>query len=137
MINADMNNYLHSDISDIIIKSFYKVYNTLGFGFLEKVYEKALYLELVKHDLAVHRQSPIKVFYDEIELGVYYADLLVNGKIIIELNAAEALCEQHEAQLVNYLKASEIEIGILLNFGKKPEVRRKVFSEKFKKLKKS
>lgn len=132
-----MNNYLHSDISDIIIKSFYKVYNTLGFGFLEKVYEKALYLELVKHDLAVHRQSPIKVFYDEIELGVYYADLLVNGKIIIELNAAEALCEQHEAQLVNYLKASEIEIGILLNFGKKPEVRRKVFSEKFKKLKKS
>jgi GxxExxY protein len=76
----------------------------------------------------VDRQKPIKVFYNSIVVGEYFADLIVNNQIIIELKAAEAICEEHEFQLINYLKATKIEIGLLLNFGKKPEIRRKIFS---------
>ncbi len=120
--------YLHKDLSSEIIKCFYKVYNTLGFGFLEKVYENALKLELEKTGFFVIRQMPIKVYYDEQIVGDYYADLVVEGKIILELKATETLCEEHEFQLINYLKATDIEVGLLLNFGKKPEVRRKIFT---------
>ncbi|MBL7923791.1 MAG: GxxExxY protein [Bacteroidia bacterium] len=128
-----MNNHLHSNITEVILKAFYKVYNELGFGFLEKVYENAMYYEIRKAGLYVLRQSPQKVFYDELEVGHYYADLIVESCVIIELKAAEGLCEQHEAQLVNYLRASDIEVGLLLNFGKKPEMRRKVFHSVYKK----
>jgi len=121
-------NYKHSEITEKIIKAFYKVYNTLGFGFLEKVYENALFIELREMGLFVEKQRQIKVFYEEKEVGVYYADLIVSECVIIELKAAEALCEEHEFQLINYLKATEIEVGLLLNFGKTPEFKRKVFS---------
>lgn len=120
--------YLHKDLSSRIINCFYTVYNTLGYGFLEKVYENALKIELEKHNLFVEKQKPIKVYYEETMVGEYYADLIVENKIIIELKAAESLCEEHEFQLINYLKATEIEVGLLLNFGKKPEIRRKIFS---------
>ncbi|HAN20000.1 MAG: GxxExxY protein [Bacteroidetes bacterium GWC2_33_15] len=126
MINTD--NYKYSDITDKIIKAFYKVYNTLGYGFLEKVYENALFHELVEMGLFVEKQRQIKVYYENKEVGEYYADLTVENKIILELKAAESLCEEHEYQLINYLKATEIEVGLLLNFGKKPELKRKVFS---------
>lgn len=123
-------NFKHSEITEIIIKSFYKVYNKLGYGFLEKVYENALYIELKNEGLFVEKQKPIKVFYNETEVGNYFADLVVNELIIVELKASESLCEEHEYQLINYLKATEIEIGLLLNFGKKPKFKRKIFTNK-------
>ncbi|CAN5861585.1 GxxExxY protein [soil metagenome] len=125
---------LHKEITDKILKAFYKVYNELGFGFLEKVYENALVIELRKAGLMCNKQQPINVFYEEINVGSYYADITVNNCVIIELKAAESLVEAHELQLVNYLKATEIEIGILLNFGKVPSFKRKIFTNDRKKL---
>jgi GxxExxY protein len=119
---------LHENLTEKIIKCFYNVYNTLGFGFLEKVYENALLIELKKEGLNVSKQFPIKVYYNNCVVGEYFADITVNDCIILELKAAEVLIEEHELQLINYLKATEIEIGLLLNFGKKPEIRRKIFT---------
>lgn len=99
----------------------------LGYGFLEKVYENALYIELTKMGLAVIKQDPIKVYYDEKQGGEYFADLLVQGLVIIELKASEGIVEEHEHQLLNYLKATDKEVGLLLNSGKKPEFGRKIF----------
>lgn len=123
-----MNEYLYQDLTSKIISCFYKVYNKLGFGFLEKVYENALLIELTNNGLRVNRQKPINVYYEEKLVGEYFADLIVEEKIIIELKAAEALIEEHELQLINYLIATDIEVGLLLNFGKKPEIRRKIFT---------
>lgn len=125
-----MTEYLHKELSSKIIEAFYTVYNTLGFGFLEKVYENALKLELELMNMHVEKQKPIKVNYKEVEVGEYFADLIVEEKIILELKAAEGLCEEHEFQLINYLKATDIEVGLLLNFGKKPEIKRKIFTNK-------
>ena len=127
-----MDNYLHSDVTSIIIKAFYTVYNKMGYGFLEKVYENALLLELRKQGLVCEPQVLVKVYYDEVQVGFYIADLVVSKKVIVEIKAAEILCEEHEAQLINYLRATNIEVGILLNFGKKAEMKRKVFSSEFK-----
>lgn len=123
-----MQEYLYQDLTSEIISCFYKVYNTLGFGFLEKVYENALLIELNKSGLISERQKPIKVQYEDQIVGEYFADIIVNNKIILELKAIESLTEEHELQLINYLKATNIELGLLLNFGKKPEIRRKIFT---------
>lgn len=128
-----MEEYLHKDLTSSIIQAFYKVYNTLGYGFLEKVYENALKIELTKTGIPVEQQKNIKVYYESEQVGDYYADLLVKGLVIIELKAAETICEEHETQLLNYLKATEIEIGLLLNFGKKAEIKRKIFLNEHKK----
>lgn len=122
--------YKHSDITDKIINCFYTVYNTLGYGFLERVYEKSLYIELKKSGLDVKPQYPISVFYHNELVGEYFADLLIDNSVIIELKACEALNQSHENQLVNYLKATEIEVGLLLNFGKKPEIKRKIYTNR-------
>jgi GxxExxY protein len=127
-MNTD--NYKHSEITQMIIGAFYKVYNTLGYGFLEKVYVNSLLIELRKLGLISEPQYQIIVFYDNQEVGFYIADIIVNGCVIIEVKATETLCEAHEFQLINYLKATEIEVGLLLNFGKNPECKRKVFSNK-------
>jgi GxxExxY protein len=127
--------YLHQDLTEKVIKAFYHVYNTLGYGFLEKVYHNALLIELQKMELNVVSQYPVKVFYDNFQVGDYYADILVEGCLVLELKAMESLREEHEYQLINYLKATEIEIGLLLNFGKKPEVKRKIFTNDKKKSK--
>ncbi|MBL0048724.1 MAG: GxxExxY protein [Bacteroidetes bacterium] len=132
MING---NYKYSEISDLIIKCYFNVYNKLGYGFLEKVYENALFFEIRKLGLSCFSQYPIAVYYEENKIGQYYADLIVDDTVIIEVKAAEGLSQEHENQLVNYLKATEIEVGMLLNFGKKPEFRRKVFSSEYKALK--
>jgi GxxExxY protein len=129
-----LDNYKHSDITSLIIKGYYAVYNKLGYGFLEKVYENALAIELQKLGLNCKLQYAIHVFYDNEKVGFYIADMLVNDCVIIEIKAAECICDEHEAQLTNYLKATDIEVGILLNFGKKPEFKRKVFSTEFKNL---
>ena len=124
---------LHKEITDKIINAYYKVYNTLGYGFLEKVYENSMVVALRKAWLKVEQQKNIKVYYESEEVGDYYADLLVEDLVIIELKAAKALSEDHEAQLVNYLKATTIEIGLLINFGKEPNFKRKIFENRFKK----
>lgn len=118
---------MHSEITDQIVKAYYHVYNTLGYGFLEKVYGSALVIELTKRGLTAQQQKPILVYYDGQVVGEYFADLLVNGCVILELKAADCLAEEHHAQLLNYyLKASKIDVGLLLNFGPKPEVKPKV-----------
>ena len=126
------DNFKHSDITKKILKAYYNVYNTLGYGFLEKVYENAMVIEIGKQGLLVEKQRPITVYYDKISIGNYFADLIVENKVIIELKACEYLIEEHEIQLVNYLKATEIEVGLLLNFGKEVEYKRKVLSNDFK-----
>jgi len=98
-------NFKHTALTNKIIKCFYTVYNHLGFGFLEKVYEKALLIELRKEGLSASRQTQLKVFYNQIEVGDYFADIVVENEVIIEVKAAEGLIEIHEAQLTNYLKA--------------------------------
>lgn len=117
----------HSDLTDLIIKSFYKVYNTLGYGFRERVYRRSMRIELMKLGLKVIEEAPIKVYYEGIAVGRYSADLLVENKVIVELKSKRVLIEDFEAQLVHYLKATVYEVGLLLNFGPEPQIKRKVF----------
>lgn len=117
----------HADVTELIIKAFYTVYNTLGYGFLEKVYGNALAIELRKLGLEVIQEARIAVYYERELVGEYFADLLVGGVVIVELKAAKKLLEEHEAQLLNYLKATPYEAGLVLNFGPKPEFKRKAF----------
>ncbi|MCW8850775.1 MAG: GxxExxY protein [Melioribacteraceae bacterium] len=124
--------YLYQIETNRIIKCFYEVYNSLGYGFLEKVYEASLFEELKINGFYCERQKKIEVYYKEKLVGEYYSDILVNNKIILELKAAESICEEHEYQLINYLKATKIELGLLLNFGKKPEIKRKIFTNDLK-----
>jgi len=119
---------IHEEITAKIIEAFYKVYNKLGYGFLERVYQRALLLELEKEGFDCKEEFPIKVYYDNKIVGDYRADIIVNNCVIIENKAQSVLVEENEFQLINYLKATDIEIGLLLNFGKKPEFKRKIFT---------
>src|SRR5262245_60963895 len=125
---------LHREITDQILNAFYKVYNALGYGFLEKVYESALAIELRQIGLQIKRQIPIKVYYGQFLVGDYVADMMVENKVILELKATETIVQANVNQLQNYLKATEIEVGMLLNFGRRPEFKRKVFSNSRKTL---
>lgn len=124
---------LQEELSQKVIRAYYNVYNALGFGFLEKVYENAMIIELGKLGISAKKQVAIVVYYETEKVGDYFADIIVEEIIIVELKAAESLCEEHEAQLINYLRATNIEVGFLFNFGKKPEFKRKIFENKFKK----
>lgn len=121
---------IEKELTNKIIKGFYSVYNTLGYGFLEKVYENALYAELISMGLFCEKQRPIEVYYKEEKVGQYFADLIIDNSVIIEIKAAEGLVLEHEYQLINYLKATDIEVGLLLNFGKEPQFKRKIFTNK-------
>jgi GxxExxY protein len=121
-----------SDVTSKIINAFYAVYNGLGYGFLEKVYENAMVLELTKRGFTVEQQKQVHVYYEGRVVGEYYADLLVNGQIILELKAAEAISEAHTAQLLNYLRATTCEIGFVFNFGPEPAFERRFFSNTHK-----
>lgn len=125
---------LHEELTNAIICAYYNVYNTLGHGFLEKVYENALVVELKKSGLSVTQQEAVKVFYDGAQVGDYFADITVNGLVILELKAVEALKNEHFAQLTNYLKATDKEVGLLLNFGRKPEFKRILLTNDKKRL---
>ncbi len=115
---------LNKELTEKIICAFYNVYNILGSGFLEKVYENALAIELRKVGLSVTQQQSVKVYYDGVQVGDYFADIIVNDLVILELKAAESLRNEHFAQLTNYLKATDKEVGLLMNFGSKPEFKR-------------
>jgi|ERR1039457_2612226 GxxExxY protein len=133
-MNIDEDSYLHRELTDAIICCFYTVYNILGFGFLEKVYENALLTECRNRDITATGQSPISVYYGDISVGEYFADILVENKVIVEVKAVKHLVPEHEAQLLNYLKATSIEVGLLLNFGPHPEIKRRSFDNKRKGL---
>ena len=122
-----MSDFKYKELTEKIIEIFYRVYNKLGYGFLEKVYENAMMIEFKKDGLQAVAQSAIKVLYDGEMIGEYYADVMVENKVIMEIKATKSLGIEHEAQLLNYLKATDIEVGLLLNFGPKPEIKRKVF----------
>lgn len=119
---------LYEELTGNIISAFYTVYNALGYGFLEKVYENALLMELGKLEVSVSQQQPITVYYDSKPVGEYFADLIADDLVIIELKAAESLRQEHVLQLTNYLKGTGKQVGLLLNFGPKPEFKRVVFS---------
>ncbi len=119
---------LHEDITDKIIKGFFKVYNTLGYGFLEKVYENALVHELRKEGLSVQPQQRIRVHYDRVVVGDYFADLLVANKVIVELKSAQSISGDHLAQLMNYLKATDVEVRLLLNIGPNAQFKRRLLT---------
>lgn len=119
--------YKHSDLTELIIKAFYKVYNTLGYGFQEKVYANALAVELRKSGREAMREAEIEVYYEGEVVGEFSADLLVDKKVIVETKAKRELIEDHEAQLLNYLKSTIYEVGLLLNFGPEPQIKRKVY----------
>ncbi|MFH1636314.1 MAG: GxxExxY protein [Chloroflexota bacterium] len=122
----------HSDLTEKIIGAFFDVYNEIGYGFSEKVCENALAIRLRKLGLVVQQQIPITVYFEGQVVGNYIADLLIDNLVMVELKAIRELTEEHEAQLLSYLKATEIEVGLLLNFGPKAEFERKVFDNERK-----
>ena len=117
----------HRELTEKVIGCAYRVYNRMGFGFLESVYEKCMLIELKKAGLNPDSQKPIKVYYDKEIVGDFVADIIVNDTIILELKSVRHLVKAHEVQLVNYLVATDIAVGLLLNFGaKRVEVKRKL-----------
>ena len=116
----------HSELTGKIIECAYRVHNTLGFGFLETVYQNALIIELLKSGLKVEKEKPITVLYENQIIGDYISDIVVEETIILELKAVKELHAVHEVQLVNYLKATGTEVGLLINFGESVEIKRKI-----------
>ena len=131
-MNADSPDFKYVKLTEKIIEIYYRVYNKLGYGFLEKVYENAMMIEMRNEGVPANSQYPVKVSYDGEDIGEYYADIVVDGRVIVEIKAAKNLSEEHEAQLLNYLKATDIEVGLLLNFGPRPQIKRKAFDNKRK-----
>ncbi|WP_310594401.1 GxxExxY protein [Flavobacterium sp.] len=123
-----MSTLLHKRITDAVLKIYFDVYNQLGSGFLEKVYQNAMYFELKDKGFKVEAQKQIKVYFRKQLVGEYFADLIVEDKVIVELKATELLMNAHVAQTLNYLKATEIEVGLLLNFGDEPEFKRMIYT---------
>ena len=123
----DARDYPHAELSAVVIGAFYETYNALGFGFLESVYENAFLVQLEHCGLRVERQRPIVVRYRGRIVGEFRADLVVEEQLLVEIKAASTLLPAHEAQLINYLKGTGLQLGLLLNFGPRPQVRRRIF----------
>ncbi len=126
-MDADYQDFKFVELTEKIIEIYYRVYNKLGYGFLEKIYENAMMIEFKKENISAVSQSAIKVLYEGEIVGEYFADILISDKIILEIKAAKNIAEEHEAQLLNYLKATNIQVGLLLNYGPKPNFKRKAF----------
>lgn len=124
-----MDNLKQSDKTGAVLAAFYEVYNQLGYGFIENVYQNALYKELQRRNIPCVVHPKITVYYKEDAVGYYEADIIVYDSVILELKAVSHLTEAHEIQLVNYLRATDIEVGLLLNFGPHPEFKRRFFSK--------
>jgi len=120
--------FIPKELINKILSQFYRIYNDLGYGFLERVYQNALYFALIDEGLKCETEKSIKVYHNGRVVGDYKADILVENCVILELKACEDLNPAHEAQLINYLRATEIEVGYLLNFGKSAKFARKVYS---------
>ena len=134
-MNADERRYKYSQLTEQIIGIFYEVYNELGFGFLQKVYEEeAMVVALREHGIAVQQQVPIPGWFHGQTIGSFDADLVANGVVLLELKACRALDSSREAQLLHYLRSTEIEVGLLLNFGPRPQVKRLAFDNERKKI---
>ncbi len=119
--------YKHQELTQGVIKAAQNVHNKLGYGFLEKVYHNAMVLELRKMGLEAQSEKPITVYYDGQVVGEYFADIVVADRVILEIKAVQNLNAAHEVQLVNYLKATDVDVGLLLNFGESLDVKRKIF----------
>ena len=128
-----MKNFPHQELSAKIIGIYYNVYNELGYGFLEKVYQNAMVIELKSKGFEVEEQKKLQVFYKKNVVGEYIPDIIVNETIVLELKCVEYMVEAHHNQLLNYLKATNCEIGLLLNFGKDPQFIRKILTNDYKK----
>ena len=128
----DYSNYKHSELTEEIINAAYEVHNYLGFGFLESVYENALKFELEERGFKVTKQEEVEVYFKTKMVGHFKADLIVDDRVIIELKAVSQINPRHEVQLVNYLRATKIEVGLVVNFGEKLKVKRRVFSNERK-----
>ena len=128
-----MSTIIHRILTEKIIKIYFEVYNALGYRFLEKIYQNAMFLELKNQGFKVEAQKQIRGYYKENFVGEYFADILVDQKVIILLKACSELQSAHQAQLLNYLKSTEIEVGLLLNFGNEPEFKRLIFTNNKKK----
>ncbi|MDX6385952.1 MAG: hypothetical protein QOK48_3525 [Blastocatellia bacterium] len=133
-MDTDKHGFKHKEVTEKIIRVFYDVYNELGHGFLESVYERSMEVALNSMGLKVFRQIEIPVCFRGQRVGVFIADMLIEGSILLELKAARCLEQSHQAQLLNYLRATEIEVGLLLNFGLKPEFKRLIFDNPRKSL---
>ena len=124
----------HSELTEQIIGAYFKVYDQLGYGFSENVYENALMIELEKLELTTVQQAPIAVYYERTLVGEYRVDILVNDAVLVEIKAERQITDDHEALLMNTLKATPVEVGLLLNFGPKPQHLRKIFDNERKGL---
>jgi GxxExxY protein len=133
-MNTDRHGLKHEEVTGRILKVFYEVYNELGHGFLESVYESAMEIALKEAGLGVERQVPISVHFRRQVAGEFRADLLIEGVVIVELKATRALDQSHQAQVLNYLRATEIEVALLLNFGEKPDFKRLLFDNPRKQI---
>lgn len=120
--------YLHKELTEGVIRVFYEVYNTLGYGFIENVYQNSMYFALQDAGFECEVQKDIDVFYKNRKVGSYRADIIVNDTLLLELKAVSELNESHKRQLSNYLKATKIEVGLLLNFGERPQIRRWIYT---------
>jgi len=133
-IHLEEGRYKHQELTEKIIGVFYAVYNELGHGFLESVYEAAFVIALGESGVQVKRQIQVPVWYHNQQIGDFRADLLVEERVLVELKAVRLLETSHEIQLLNYLKATTIEVGLLLNFGSRPQVKRLAFDNERKKI---
>ena len=130
-----MKKFPHQELTKSIIGIYYNVYNELGFGFLEKVYHKALLIELRKNGYKIDSEKKVNVYYKNEVVGEYIPDVIIDEAVIVELKCVEYLTDIHENQLLNYLKATDCEVGLILNFGKDPQFIRKIFTNDLKKRK--
>lgn len=134
VMNTPPPNLKHSELTEKIIGVFYDVFNELGHGFLESTYAEALVVALEESGLSAAREVPVPVWFRGRKVGQYYADLIVEGVVLLELKATRALESAHEAQLLHYLRATEVEVGLLLNFGLRPQFRRLLFDNERKNI---
>ena len=125
---------LHEDVTSRIIKVYFDVYNELGHGFLERIYQTAMVMALTESGLSVAEKAPLAVSFRGVCIGEFEPDLIVNGVVLAEIKAASALHPWHDAQVLNYLRASSLEVGLLLNFGPKPEHRRRILTNDRKRV---
>ena len=122
------NGLRHGWVTDLVIGCFYRVYDQLGFGFLEIVYKNALAIELRKVRVAFEREVPVKVWYGDECIGLFKADFVVEGLVIVEVKASQALGESDQKQLLNYLRCSTVEVGLLMHFGPKASFKRLLYT---------